>query len=206
MLAYTTGAIARREEFGIQAAALAAAGPAVALVARLPDGTADALAALADRCVRLARAPGATVLVTGRADIAAATDAHGVILRGGDIAVADARQLRRPGGQPLLVCRSVHDIAAAEAAATAGVDALIMGTIWPSASHPGQPGAGTALLTRCAALGLPVFAIGGVTPARAREAVDCGAWGVAAIGALWDAPKPYLAMTEMLAAGDRGER
>jgi thiamine-phosphate diphosphorylase len=206
VLAYTNDEIARREDFGILAAALAAAGPAVALVARAPDASADALTALADRCVRLARAPEAMVLVSGRADIAAASDAHGVILRGGDIAVADARQLRRPGGLPLLVYRSVHDLAAAEEAAQAGADALIVGTIWPSASHPGHPGAGTALLKRCAALGLPTYAIGGVTPERAREAIDCGAWGVAAISALWDAPKPYLAMVEMVgAAAPRGE-
>jgi hypothetical protein len=105
VLAYTNDEIARREDFGILAAALAAAGPAVALVARAPDASADALTALADRCVRLARAPEAMVLVSGRADIAAASDAHGVILRGGDIAVADARQLRRPGGPRSRCCR-----------------------------------------------------------------------------------------------------
>jgi len=198
VLAYTNDAVAAHDDLGVRAAALAAAGSAVGLVARLPNGNADALAALADRFVRLARAPGAQVLVTGRADIAAATDAHGVILRGGDVSVATARRIVRPGGAPLLVLRSVHTLAEVEAAAREGADAVVLGTIWPSDSHPGRPGAGTELLGAATAFGVPVLAIGGVTPERAREAVAAGAWGVAAIGALWEARKPYLAITEML--------
>jgi thiamine-phosphate pyrophosphorylase len=198
VLAFTNDAVAAQEDLGVRAAALAAGGPAVALVARLPDGNAEALATLADRFVRLARAPGALVLVTGRADIAAATGAHGVILRGGDLPVAAARRITRPDGEPLVVLRSAHSPAEVEAAAAEGADAVVLGTIWPSASHPGRPGAGVELLRAAAAFGVPVLAIGGVTPARAREAVAAGAWGVAAIGALWEAPKPYLAVMEML--------
>lgn len=200
VLAFTHDAVAAQDDLGVRAAALAAGGPAVALVARLPNGNADALAALADRFVRLARAPEAQVLVTGRADIAAATGAHGVVLRGGDISVAAARRITRPEGEPLLVLRSVHTLAEVESAAADGADAVVLGTIWPSASHPGRPGAGVELLTAAAAFGVPVVAIGGVTPERARAAVAAGAWGVAAIGALWEAPKPYLAVTEMLGA------
>jgi thiamine-phosphate pyrophosphorylase len=198
VLAFTNDAVAAREDLGVRAAALAAGGPDVALVARLPDGNADTLAALADRFVRLARAPEAQVLVTGRADIAAATGAHGVILRGGDVSVATARRIIRPGGEPLIVLCSAHTVAEVEAAAREGADAVVLGTIWPSASHPGRPGAGVELLAAATAFGVPVIAIGGVTPARAREAVAAGAWGVAAIGALWEAPKPYLAVMEML--------
>ncbi len=206
VMAFTNDAIAAREDLGVGAAALAAGGAAVALVARVPGGNADALAALADRFVRLARAPEAQVLVTGRADIAAATGAQGVILRGGDVSVATARRITRPGGEPLLVLRSVHTLAEVEAAAQEGADAVVLGTIWPSASHPGRPGSGVELLTAATAFGVPVIAIGGVTPARAQEAVAAGAWGVAAIGALWEVPKPYLAVVEMLAAvGAKGE-
>lgn len=200
MLAFTNDAIAAREDLGVRAAALAAGGPAVALVARVLHGNADALAALADKFVRLARAPEAQVLVTGRADIAAATGAHGVILRGGDVSVATARRITRPDGEPLTILRSVHTLGEVEAAAQEGADAVVLGTIWSSASHPGRPGAGTELLRAATAYGVPVIAIGGVTPERAAEAVAAGAWGVAAIGALWEAPKPYLAITEMLGA------
>jgi thiamine-phosphate pyrophosphorylase len=50
--------------------------------------------------------------------------------------------------------------------------------------------------TRC---GLPVIAIGGVTPERAAELRRAGAYGVAAIRALWDAADPAAAAGEMLA-------
>ena len=45
---------------------------------------------------------------------------------------------------------------------------------------------------------MPTFAIGGVTAARAIEARDAGAWGVAAITAVWDADDPYAAVMETL--------
>ena len=49
-----------------------------------------------------------------------------------------------------------------------------------------------------AALGVPVIAIGGVTAARIGELRDAGAWGVAAIGALWRAADPAAAALAML--------
>ena len=201
MLAMADARIAAREDLGIRAGAIAAAGPLVALVARLPGGSADALTALAARFVALAAPPMATVLVTGRADIARATGAHGVIARDGNLPLAELRRLAP--GPGYLHLRSVHDLAGAETAVAEGADALLVGTIWASASHPGRPGAGLGLIEATARLGCPVFAIGGVTSARAREARDAGAWGVAAIGALWDAGDSYEAVLEMV-NGERG--
>lgn len=195
--------IAARDDLGIRAGAIAAAGPLVALVARIPGGSADALTALAMRFVALAAPPMATVLVTGRADIAQACGAHGVIARDGDLPLDELRRLAPAPGY--LHLRSVHDLAGAEAAVAEGADALVVGTIWASASHPGRPGAGLGLIEATARLGCPVFAIGGVTSARAREARDAGAWGVAAIGALWDAVDPYRAAVELVNGGV-GER
>jgi thiamine monophosphate synthase len=58
--------------------------------------------------------------------------------------------------------------------------------VFPTASkRPGSPVAGLdALAAAVGAAGrVPVIAIGGVTPATAREVVAAGAGGVAAIGA-----------------------
>lgn len=189
LLAFTDARIAARDDFNLRAAAIASVGPSVGLVARLPGASADALSALAERFVALARAPMAAVLVTGRADIARAASAHGVIAREGDLPLAAMRQVT--GGSDYFHLRSVHDLAAARAAVDEGADALVVGTIWPSASHPGRPGAGLALIEATARLGCPVFAIGGVTIARASEARAAGAWGVAAIGAVWEAEESY---------------
>lgn len=199
LLAMADARIAARDDLGIRAAAIAAAGPAVALVARLPGGSADALTALAVRFVALAAPPMATVLVTGRADIARATGAHGVIARHADLPLTALRRIT--AGPDYLHLRSVHSLTEAAAAVDEGADALLVGTIWESATHPGQPGAGLGLIEATARLGCPVFAIGGVTSARAREARAAGAWGVAAIGAVWDASDSYEAVLSLV----RGE-
>ena len=49
------------------------------------------------------------------------------------------------------------------------------------------------------ALGVPVIAIGGITPERAQSVKDAGAWGVAAIRALWHVPDSYAAAMALLA-------
>ena len=54
--------------------------------------------------------------------------------------------------------------------------------------------------TRTAArsCGLPVIAIGGIGPGRAREVKAAGVYGAAAIRALWDAADPADAVRGML--------
>ncbi len=195
LLAYADDEVVAREDLGQRAAAIAAVGPEAALVARWPGGTADQLAGLADRFVRLARPTGARVLVTGRADIARAVGADGVILRRDDLGVAEARTV---GAR--LVFRSVHGVDEAREAVAAGADALVVGTIWATDSHPGRAGAGLDLLREVAALGRPVYAIGGVTAERAVEARAAGAHGVAAVRAVWAADNRFKAASAMAQA------
>jgi thiamine-phosphate pyrophosphorylase len=119
------------------------------------------------------------VLATSRVDLALATGAAGVHLVEGDIAVADARRLA-PG---LLVGRSVHSAEAAEEAAAAGADYILLGPIWGTPSHPDARGLGLDAL-RAAALAarpVPVLAVGGVDAARTERVMRAGAAGWAAI-------------------------
>jgi thiamine-phosphate diphosphorylase len=201
LLAFGDDRVAALDDLGVRASAIAAAGSGVALVARMPAGSIDALASLAQRFVALARPPMASVMVTGRVDVACAAGANGVILRNQDLATGTARNmLARRHGRPAAVpwlLRSVHSEPEAEAAVRDGADALVVGTIWPSTTHAGRA-AGTALLERVVSLGVPTYAIGGVTPARASEARAVGAWGVAAISALWNAAAPYRVAMDML--------
>jgi thiamine-phosphate pyrophosphorylase len=80
-----------------------------------------------------------------------------------------------------------------------GADFLVVGSVYPTASHPGRAAAGPALIRAAAALGRPVIAIGGMDAARAVEMREAGAWGVAAIRALWDAADPAAAAMALLA-------
>jgi len=197
--AITDAAVLARPDLGVRAAALAAAGSALALHARDRSATTRALAAVAARFVAHARQAEAAVIVSGRPDVAAAVGAQGVQLGAGDLAPADARRVLPHGW----IGRSVHTPEEAAAAGAEGADFLIAGPVYPTPTHPDHPGAGLELIRACAALGLPVIAIGGVTADRVPELVAAGAYGVATIRALWEAEDPATAAMEMLEAISR---
>jgi thiamine-phosphate pyrophosphorylase len=192
--AFTDSGILAAEDFGIRAAAIAAAGSAVALHARDRDAGAGRLAAAAQRLVALARPPEAAVFVSGRPDIAAASEAHGVQLGARDLSPEDARRVLGHGW----IGRSVHSLEEAAAALEEGADFLVVGAIYSTLSHPERSPAGVGLVREATRFGLPVIAIGGVTPERAGELRAAGAYGVAAIGSLWRAPDPAAATLAML--------
>lgn len=154
-----------------------------------------ALAAAAQRMAALARPPEAAVFVSGRPDVAAAIGAQGVQLGAGDLTPAQARRLLPHGW----VGRSVHTLDEARVAIEEGADFLVVGNVYETPTHPGRPGAGPRLVRELASLGHPVIAIGGVTPARAPELKAAGAYGVAAIRALWLADDPAAATLALLA-------
>ncbi len=192
--AITDATVLADPDLGIRAAAIAAAGAAVALHVRDRTAGGAALAAAALRLQALARPPEAAVFINARPDLAAAIAADGVQLSSADLVVADAR-LVFPRGW---IGRSVHSEAEARAAVAEGADFLLVGTVYPSASHAGHPAAGLDLVRRAAALGRPVVAIGGMNPARAAEVHAAGAYGIAAISALWGAADPAAAALAML--------
>lgn len=195
LFAVTSDALCRAADFGVRAAAIAAAGPAAAVVVRAPGSTTAAHAAFAERVAALARPPEAAVIVHARPDLARAVHAQGVHLRRDDLAPVDARTVL--GSRWIGV--SVHSKAEAEIAIAEGADYLVAGSVYQSASHPELPPRGAAWLREICGLGRPVVAIGGVTPARATELRDAGAWGAAAISALWDAIDPAAATLALLA-------
>lgn len=122
------------------------------------------------------------VLVNRRTDVALAAGAAGVHLPAGTPAASRLRALAPPG---FVIGRSVHDVEEARAAERdGGCDYLIFGTVFPSTSKPaGHPIAGPERLRAvCRAVRLPVLAIGGMDAARARDAAEAGAAGLAAIG------------------------
>ena len=192
--AVTDAATLALPDFGVRAAAIAAAGSAVALHARDRAAGAPALASAAARMVALAGPPEASVIVSARADVAAAVGAQGVQLAADDLAPGDARRVL-PGGW---VGRSVHSTKEGEAAVAEGADFLMAGSVYQTPSHPGRAAAGLDLIRGVAALGVPVIAIGGVTVERAAELRDAGAWGIAAISALWSAADPAAAALALL--------
>ena len=195
LFAVTTDSICRAADFGVRAAAIAAAGSAAAILVRAPNSTTAQHAAFAERVTALARPPEAAVFVQARADLARAVGADGVQLRAADLPPREARGVLGRGW----VGRSVHSAEEAEAALAEGADYLVAGNVFDSVSHPGFPGRGLEWLSGIAALGRPVIAIGGLTGARSAAARDAGAWGVAVISAVWEADDPAAAAAALLA-------
>jgi len=193
--AITDASVLALPDLGVRAAAIAAAGPAVALHARDRTAAGAALARVAQRFLALARPPEAAVFVNARPDVAGAVGAQGVQLGGADLTPDDARASFPVGW----IGRSIHSPKEADAAAREGADFLLAGGIYASASHPDRTPAGLALVREAARLGLPVIAVGGLDAARAAEARDAGAYGAAAISALWRAADPAAAALAMLA-------
>jgi len=89
-----------------------------------------------------------------------------------------------------LVGMSIHDEAEAEVALDLGVHYLVAGTIFPTASKPGHPGAGPPLIQRLTRVvdPTPLYAIGGITPENAAVVLEAGAYGVAVRSGILSAP------------------
>lgn len=81
---------------------------------------------------------------------------------------------------------SVHSLDAAQKREAEGADFVTYSPIYPTASKPGYgPAVGIAGLTEMAkGVKLPVFALGGITPARVTECLAAGAFGVAVMSGI----------------------
>jgi len=196
--AVTDDAVVARDGFVERAEeVLAAGGTHLALHLRAPGASGRALYSLAARLAGVARGTGSLLLVNDRVDVALAVAAHGVQLGRRSLSPADAWRI--VGGK-MLIGASVHDAEEGREAAADGADFLLAGAVYPTATHPGQTGAGIRLIASVAGLGIPVVAIGGVTPERAGELRHAGAAGMAAIRGIWDAPSPADAVQRYIEA------
>ena len=94
--------------------------------------------------------------------------------------------------------QSVHSVESAVTAEKAGASYLFAGTIFPSRSHPGLPGAGTEYLARiCQAVAIPTVAIGGIDETNTESVIKAGASGIAVISSLLEAKNPYKKASEI---------
>ena len=129
------------------------------------------------------------VIVNDRLDVAVAAEAGGVHLGGESLPVREAAGWRakergtRAELANFLIGASCHSVQSAQAAAAAGADYIIFGPVFdtPSKAKFGAPQGVERLREVCAAVQIPVLAIGGIDASNAAECFGAGASGVAAI-------------------------
>ena len=135
---------------------------------------------LAARAVAACRAAGAEVLINGDPLLARALEV-GLHLPAAQLRAFDVRP-ETPG--PLAA--SCHDVDELQRAAALGCDFAVVGPVAATASHPGAPPLGWAGFARLRErVALPLYGIGGLSPADVARARAHGAQGIAAIRALW---------------------
>lgn len=166
---------------------------------REKDLSASQLAELASELLSAigSRASGSRVslIINDRADVAAEVGAQGVQLGEDAMPVETARGLLPPGA---MIGRSVHSVEAALDAGSQGADFLVVGAMYTTATHPGVPPGGPALMRAVAeSCRLPLIGIGGITGDNLSEVIGAGASGVAVIRSILAEPDPAAAAREL---------
>lgn len=187
-------------------AAAAAKGGATLVQWRDKSGsTADQVAAVR-ALVAAVRVP---VLVNDRVDVALAAGAAGVHVGHGDLTPAEARAIVGPD---LIVGVTIHSLEEAAAVDGAPIDYASVGGVFETTSkvNPNPPigldgFAAIAARLRRTRPDLPVVAIAGITPERARALAAAGADGVAVMSAITRADDPGAAAAAFRRALEDGK-
>lgn len=144
------------------------------------------------------RPSGALVIVNERTDLALASGADGVHLRGDSPAIGEVRRI----APALVIGRSVHTEHEAVEAASSSPDYLVFGTVFHSASKPADHllAGVDGLAQVCRRVSVPVLAIGGISVPRGPAVAAAGAAGIAAISLFTDAPDVAATVAALRAA------
>jgi thiamine-phosphate pyrophosphorylase len=166
-------------------------GGAVVLQYRDKSGDAARRRGEAAALLHLCRQSGVPLVINDDVELAATVGAAGVHLGEDDAAVAAARA--RLGPDAVIGVSCYDSLERARAAAAAGADYLAFGAFFASPTKPQARTAGVELLRAARAFGLPLVAIGGITPDNAQPLIDAGADFVAAISGVFGAADPAAA-------------
>ena len=157
---------------------------------REKDLDARALVDLARFAVTEARQKDALVMVNDRLDVALAAGASGIHLGENSLPVEVISEWRRSSERTdFRIGVSCHSRESAGSAEKGGADYVFFGPVFatPSKAAFGAAQGIERLREVCAAVSIPVLAIGGINPGNARACLDAGAAGMAAIRFFQDA-------------------
>lgn len=160
----------------------------------------DAFLAEARQLCALCRRYGVPFIVNDDLDVALACGADGIHVGQDDMPAAE---VRRRAGRRLIVGVSAHTPEEARLAEAAGADYLGAGAVFGSATKTDA-----SLLTPaglqavCAAVHIPVVAIGGVNARNILQLQGSGAAGAAVVSGIFGAPDITAACRELRALAD----
>ena len=145
------------------------------------------------------RSAGVPLIVNDRLNVASESKADGIHLGRLDTPIEAAR---RELGPEAIIGGTAESLEEAVSVAAQGADYVGFGHIFPTGTKQKEgPPVGTKMLAEvCAAVDIPVIAIGGITAGNAGAVVEAGAWGIAVIGAVCGAGDPEAAARAIAAA------
>ncbi len=154
-----------------------------ALQLREKDLSSSELLTLAKKLRKSSQKHSASIIINDRLDITLLSKADGVHSPQNGILANDVKRINKN----LIAGKSIHSVKSAIEAEKNGYDYIIAGPVFRTSSKIkyGKPLGLKLLKLICDSVNLPVFAVGGINPERAKKCVKAGAHGVAVIGAIF---------------------
>ena len=154
--------------------------------------------ALAEKVHALASAAGVPLIIDDRLDIAMAADAEGVHLGQSDLPVSAARRI---WGEDRIIGATAKTVEQAKEAYSQGADYLGVGAIFPTTTKVKTILTSTETLRDiCAAVPIPVNAIGGLNSGNIDVLAGIPIAGICAVSAIMKADDPCAAAEGLSAA------
>lgn len=132
--------------------------------------------------LNLRKAVSCKLFINERVDIAIAVHADGVHLPENALSCSYVKKI----APSLVVGKSVHSLKEAKLAEQEGADYIHFGPIFETGAKK-EPQGLPRLTVMAQSLSIPTIAVGGITPMRAANCIDAGAYGIAAISAFLNA-------------------
>ncbi|QQL44958.1 thiamine phosphate synthase [Sulfuriroseicoccus oceanibius] len=175
------------------------AGGAGALQIRAKRWGRERIAAMAERVLPITRDAGVPLIINDYPEVAVEVGADGVHVGQDDGTIDEIRYLV---GEDMLIGRSTHTPAQAEAALEDGFDYIGFGPVFPTPTKAGRPGIGMENIQSVhekVGVEIPMFCIGGIKPENLDQVIAAGARRVVVVSALLQADDIAATTAEVVA-------
>lgn len=163
---------------------------------RAPDADASCFISLADAVVDSVGDRCVTIMNPSKRTISDVRGCDGIQLS--ESADSTVSEVRARMGKCKLVGRSVHSVRSAQKAVDEGADFIVLGTIFPTASHPDADTHGVSIIRETMMrVDVPIVAIGGITASNAGKVIHSGASGIAVVRAILADSDPRSATSRL---------